>query len=99
MRPGVEDVVFCFLRFASGLTAHLHLCWLDPHKERRFTVVGLAAMATFDDMALEGKVTVYDKGFDHDAERLRRIHHPERRDLLAVDLKPGAAADRVRALR
>jgi predicted dehydrogenase len=24
-------------------------------------------MATFDDMALEGKVTLYDKGFDEDA--------------------------------
>ena len=24
-------------------------------------------MATFDDMALEGKLTVYDKGFDEDA--------------------------------
>ena len=23
-----------------GLAAHLHLSWLDPHKERRFTVVG-----------------------------------------------------------
>jgi predicted dehydrogenase len=64
MRPGVEDVVFCFLRFPSGLTAHLHLSWLDPHKERRFTVVGSRRMATFDDMALEQKVTVYDKGFD-----------------------------------
>jgi predicted dehydrogenase len=46
MRPGVEDVVFCFLRFPSGLAAHLHLSWL------------------FDDMELERKVTVYDKGFD-----------------------------------
>ncbi len=64
MRPGVEDVVFCFLRFPSGLAAHLHLSWLDPHKERRFTVVGSRQMATFDDMELERKVTVYDKGFD-----------------------------------
>jgi len=64
MRPGVEDVVFCFLRFPSGLSAHLHLSWLDPHKERRFTVVGSRQMATFDDMELERKVTVYDKGFD-----------------------------------
>jgi predicted dehydrogenase len=64
MREGVEDVVFCFLRFPSGLSAHLHLSWLDPHKERRFTVVGDARMATFDDMALEGKIAVYDKGFD-----------------------------------
>jgi predicted dehydrogenase len=67
MRPGVEDVVFAFMRFPSGLAAHLHLSWLDPHKERRFTVVGSRRMATFDDMELERKVTVYDKGFDESA--------------------------------
>ena len=64
MRDGVEDVVFGFLRFPSGLAAHLHLSWLDPHKERRFTVVGAKRMATFDDMETERKVTIYDKGFD-----------------------------------
>jgi predicted dehydrogenase len=64
MRQGIEDVVFGFLRFPSGLAAHLHLSWLDPHKERRFTVVGARKMATFDDMDIERKVTVYDKGFD-----------------------------------
>jgi predicted dehydrogenase len=67
VRDGVEDVVFCFLRFASGLVAHLHLSWLDPHKERRFTIVGSKRMATFDDMAVERKLTVYDKGFDEDS--------------------------------
>jgi predicted dehydrogenase len=67
VQDGVEDVVFCFLRFPSGLTAHLHLSWLDPHKERRFTVVGSQRMATFDDQALEGKLTIYDKGFDQKA--------------------------------
>ena len=68
MRPGVEDVVFCYLRFPSGVAAHLHLSWLDPHKERRFTIVGSRRMATFDDMALERKVTLYDKGFDQNFE-------------------------------
>jgi predicted dehydrogenase len=67
LREGVEDIVFCFMRFPSGLVAHLHLSWLDPHKERRFTIVGSRRMATFDDMALEGKVTIYDKGFDEDS--------------------------------
>jgi predicted dehydrogenase len=66
MRPGIEDVVFCYLRFPSGLAAHLHLSWLDPHKDRRFTVVGSKKMATFDDMEIERKVTIYDKGFDQD---------------------------------
>ena len=66
MQRGIEDVVFCFLRFPSGVSAHLHLSWLDPHKERRFTVVGSKRMATFDDMSLERKIEIYDKGFDQD---------------------------------
>jgi len=66
VRERVEDVVFCYLRFPSGTAAHLHLSWLDPHKERRLTLVGSRRMATFDDMALEGKLTLYDKGFDED---------------------------------
>jgi predicted dehydrogenase len=64
VRSGVQDVVFCYLRFPSGIVVHLHLSWLDPHKERRLTVVGSRRMATFDDMLLEGKLTLYDKGFD-----------------------------------
>jgi predicted dehydrogenase len=61
LRDGVEDVVFCYLRFPSGKIAHMHLSWLDPHKMRRITVVGRDKMAVFDDMELERKVTVYDK--------------------------------------
>jgi predicted dehydrogenase len=62
LQPGVEDVVFCYLRFPSGKVAHMHLSWLDPHKMRRMTVVGKEKMAVFDDMELERKITVYEKG-------------------------------------
>jgi predicted dehydrogenase len=61
LTDGVEDVVFCYLRFPSGKIAHMHLSWLDPHKMRRMTVVGSKKMAVFDDMELERKVTVYEK--------------------------------------
>ena len=57
---GVEDVVFCYLRFPSGKMAHMHLSWLDPHKIRRVTVVGNDRMAVFDDMERDRKITVYD---------------------------------------
>lgn len=67
VREGIQDVVFCYLRFPSGTIAHLHLSWLDPHKERRVTLVGSKRMATFDDMLVEGKLAVYDKGFDEDS--------------------------------
>jgi predicted dehydrogenase len=60
LNDGVEDVVFCYLRFPSGKMAHMHLSWLDPHKIRRITVVGNDRMAVFDDMERERKITVYD---------------------------------------
>jgi predicted dehydrogenase len=64
IHDGVEDVVFCFLRFPSGKIAHMHLSWLDPHKMRKMTVVGREKMAVFDDMEPERKVTVYEKSAD-----------------------------------
>ena len=61
LTDGVEDVVFCYLRFPSGKIAHMHLSWLDPHKMRKITVVGREKMVVFDDMELERKVTIYEK--------------------------------------
>mgnify|MGYP001310945920 CR=1 FL=1 len=62
LQPGVEDVVFGHLRFPSGVTGHLHLSWLDPHKMRKMTVIGSERMVVFDDMETDRKVTIYDKG-------------------------------------
>jgi predicted dehydrogenase len=62
LRSGIDDVVFCYLRFPSGVVAHMHVSWLDPHKMRKLTVVGRDKMAVFDDMEPDRKLTVYDKG-------------------------------------
>jgi predicted dehydrogenase len=64
LQPEVEDVVFVDLRFPSGQTAHVHVSWLDPHKLRKFTVVGSQKMMVFDDMEPSEKIKVYDKGVD-----------------------------------
>jgi predicted dehydrogenase len=69
LNQGIEDVVFCYLRFPSGKIAHMHLSWLDPHKMRKITVVGKEKMAVFDDMELERKVTIYEKAPWQPAER------------------------------
>jgi predicted dehydrogenase len=68
VRSGVEEVVFAYIRFDSGLTAHMQLSWLDPHKMRKVTVVGSERMATMDDMSPERKLTIWDKGFDPAAD-------------------------------
>jgi predicted dehydrogenase len=62
LKKGVEDVVFGTLHFGDGKIAHLHVSWLDPHKERKITVVGSEKMAVFDDMSRDEKLKIYDKG-------------------------------------
>jgi predicted dehydrogenase len=62
LQDDVEDVVFGYIRYESGMVGHLHVSWLDPHKSRKITVVGEKKMVVFDDMEADRKITVYDKG-------------------------------------
>jgi predicted dehydrogenase len=68
LQAGVEDVVFLTLEFATGAMAHVQMSWLDPHKERRLTVVGSRRMVVFDDMQPREKLKVFDKGVDRPPE-------------------------------
>jgi predicted dehydrogenase len=60
----IEDAVFLHLNFPSGVDAHAHLSWLDPHKVRRLTVVGDKKMIVFDDMEPRNKLAIFDKGVE-----------------------------------
>lgn len=64
LRKGIEDVVFATLKFKNNILAQIHASWLDPHKIRKFTIVGSKKMAVFDDMESTEKIRIYDKGFD-----------------------------------
>lgn len=63
IQPGIEDVVFATLQWASGVCAHLHVSWLDPGKVRKMTFVGRRKMVIYDDVG-DDKITVFDKGVD-----------------------------------
>jgi predicted dehydrogenase len=60
----VYDVVFFTIYFENGALAHGQVSWLDPHKIRKFTIVGSEKMVTFDDMEIREKIRIYDKGVD-----------------------------------
>ena len=68
LQAGIEDVVFLTMEFESGAMAHVQMSWLDPHKERRITVVGSRKMVVFDDMQAREKLKIYDKGVDRPPE-------------------------------
>jgi predicted dehydrogenase len=64
LHEGVHDTVFANLHFPSGKMANIHVSWLDPHKVRRFTIVGTRKMLVFDDMEATEKIWIYDKGVE-----------------------------------
>jgi predicted dehydrogenase len=59
----LHEVVDLTLFFGGGMTANLHLSWLDPVKQRRLTVVGSKKMLVYDDIRDE-KITIFDKGVE-----------------------------------
>ena len=46
----------------SGLSANIHVSWLDPCKVRRVTAVGSKKMAVYDDLADDERIRILDKG-------------------------------------
>jgi predicted dehydrogenase len=67
LREDVEDVVFAQLRFAGGAIGGVHVSWLDPYKVRRVTAVGDRRLVVFDDVSLDEKVKVFDRGASYEA--------------------------------
>ena len=63
IQPGIEDVVFANLTWASGVTAHIHVSWLDPGRVRKMSIVGSRKMVVYDDIS-DDKIAVLDKGVD-----------------------------------
>ena len=63
-KKDIHDVVFFTIFFENGTIATGQVSWLDPHKIRKFTIVGSEKMVTFDDMEIREKIRIYDKGVD-----------------------------------
>jgi len=64
LQKNIEDVCFMTMHFNDKTMAHVHVSWLDPHKERKLTIVGSKKMVVFDDTRTSEKIWLYDKGVD-----------------------------------
>ena len=59
--PGIADVAFVTMSFASGIIVNVELSWLAPSKLRRTVLVGSERMVIYDDGAAE-PVRLFDRG-------------------------------------
>jgi len=63
IEPGVWDVAFIDLGYASGTLVRVEVSWLAPTKLRRTVIAGSTAMAIYDDTSNE-QLRIYDCGVD-----------------------------------
>ena len=65
VQPGIPDVAFLDVTFASGVIAHVEVSWLSPSKLRNTTIVGSRKMLVYDDTENLEKVKLFDKGVNY----------------------------------
>lgn len=68
LQEGIEDVVFVTLHFPGKQMAQIHVSWLDPHKDRKLTIVGKKRMVVFDDTAATEKIKIFDRSVNASQE-------------------------------
>jgi predicted dehydrogenase len=55
---GLADLVWVTLTYPDAFQAFIHLCWLNPDKQRRLAVVGSLGTLVFDEMSPSSPLTL-----------------------------------------
>jgi predicted dehydrogenase len=60
----LEDIAFITIYFKDRMLAHINVNWLSPVKVRTTLIGGEKKMVVWNDLEVDEKVKVYDKGID-----------------------------------
>lgn len=69
LQKDLADVVWVKLMYKSGFEATIHVCWLNPDKQRRLCVVGSQGTLVFDEMLKEEMLAVHYGQFKCEGDR------------------------------
>ena len=64
----LSDLVWLTLIYPDGFQAYIHLCWLNPDKQRRLCVVGDRGTLIFDEMSKETPLSLQKGYFDREGQ-------------------------------
>ncbi|MEM1171866.1 MAG: Gfo/Idh/MocA family oxidoreductase [Cyanobacteria bacterium P01_H01_bin.35] len=82
-QPPQSDLVMAKLTYPSGFQAFLHLCWLNPDKQRRLGVVGSQGTLIFDEMSAEQPLVIQHGHLEYLGSRWKAVDVS--REVLAVE--------------
>lgn len=61
---GLEDIAYISIYFPNDIIAHINVNWLSPVKVRTTLIGGQKKMLVWNDLSVDEKIKVYDKGVD-----------------------------------
>jgi predicted dehydrogenase len=61
---GLEDTAYVTVHFSNNMIAHLNVNWLSPVKLRTTLLGGEKKMLVWNDLEVDEKIKIYDKGVD-----------------------------------
>ena len=80
---GLSDLVTAKLIYPSGFQAFLHMCWLNPDKQRRLAVVGSEGTLIFDEMSPETPLTLQRGHLEREGDRWKAAG--QSREVVAIE--------------
>ncbi|MDY6805382.1 MAG: Gfo/Idh/MocA family oxidoreductase [Cyanobacteriota bacterium] len=81
---GLSDLVTAKLIYPSGFQAFLHMCWLNPDKQRRLAVVGSEGTLIFDEMSSEAPLTLQQGHLEREGDRWK-AGAGQSREIVAIE--------------
>ncbi|WP_375474102.1 Gfo/Idh/MocA family protein [uncultured Nostoc sp.] len=88
---GLADLVWVTLTYPDGFQAYIHLCWLNPDKQRRLGIVGSLGSLIFDEMSISSPLTLLHGEFEQQGNQFIPVNQRQ----IALELKPGEPLGRV----
>ncbi|MBD1944115.1 Gfo/Idh/MocA family oxidoreductase [Coleofasciculus sp. FACHB-712] len=88
----LRDLVWATLTYPSGFQAFIHLCWLNPDKQRRLCVVGSEGTLIFDELQAEAPLSIQHGRFENTSAG---PYTPANQSREVLSIEPGEPLGRV----
>ncbi|MGM3304971.1 Gfo/Idh/MocA family protein [Anabaena sp. WFMT] len=88
---GLADLVWVTLTYAHNFQAYIHLCWLNPDKQRRLGIVGSKGSLIFDEMSPSSPLTLIHGEFEQQGNQFMPVNQYQE----VLELEKGEPLGRV----
>ncbi|WP_413199726.1 Gfo/Idh/MocA family protein [Nostoc piscinale] len=87
----LADLVWVTLTYPNNFQAYIHLCWLNPDKQRRLAVVGSLGSLIFDEMSPNAPLTLLHGEFERQGNHFLPVNQSRE----VIELNPGEPLQQV----